>query len=471
MKKESITAIFVLVFLLTTTISAWGATLRVPSEHPTIETAITASINGDKILIDPGLYNEQIDFSGKQITVQGVAGATIEGGHRFHAITNNGMPLPTTSGFLIIDDTDDAYGDTLTINIQFSDYFEYDEPAINVTFTDSDLAGPTSYTLQEVVDAINMQSQNINTNDINGNTMNYQMASAYLDPATNTYKLKIHSRLTFTDTLEVTAMTTDSDTVITGSFFEEDNAISGVTITNGGSADTTAFVAASIELYYAKTSIAIINAPGGTGVTFDQGEGANSVLKNVIIKNSDTAISITDSSPMITNVTIVNNQDGIEAAGTSSPDISDCIVWDNSGDDLIGCSAQYSCIEDGDAGTGNISSDPCFVANSFENGYNYHLKSRARRWDLKDEIWVVDDVTSSCIDAGETTNPAGWLEPFPNAGVVNMGAYGGTDKASGSYFGGMDCSIKVAGDINGDCIINLKDFVLMADNWLVDNNP
>ena len=64
----------------------------------------------------------------------------------------------------------------------------------------------------------------------------------------------------------------------------------------------------------------------------------------------------------------------------SSPTITNCILWENS-DDLIGCSATYSCIQDGDAGEGNVSSYPYFV-----DRYNgdYSLLPR-----------------SPCIDAGD----------------------------------------------------------------------
>jgi hypothetical protein len=44
---------------------------------------------------------------------------------------------------------------------------------------------------------------------------------------------------------------------------------------------------------------------------------------------------------------------------------------------------------------------------------------------------VIDDVTSPCIDAGDPNTPIG-DELFPNGGVVNMGAYGGTAEASKS---------------------------------------
>jgi len=47
-----------------------------------------------------------------------------------------------------------------------------------------------------------------------------------------------------------------------------------------------------------------------------------------------------------------------------------------------------------------------------------------------------------------------------------MGAYGGTAEASKSYFGEPVCETIVAGDINGDCKVNLIDFAFMAFHWL-----
>jgi hypothetical protein len=60
---------------------------------------------------------------------------------------------------------------------------------------------------------------------------------------------------------------------------------------------------------------------------------------------------------------------------------------------------------------------------------DYHLKSQAGRWDPNSGEWVIDDVTSPCIDAGDPNTPVS-DEPEPNGGIVNMGAYGGTIEAS-----------------------------------------
>jgi hypothetical protein len=128
---------------------------------------------------------------------------------------------------------------------------------------------------------------------------------------------------------------------------------------------------------------------------------------------------------------------------------------------------------------GNIDADPCFAQAGYwdPNGTaedandnfwvdgDYHLKSQAGRWSPPVAEWVIDDVTSPCIDAGEPMTPIG-LEPFPNGGIINMGAYGGTAEASKSYFGEPLCETIVAGDVNGDCKVNFLDFRLMALHWL-----
>jgi len=156
------------------------------------------------------------------------------------------------------------------------------------------------------------------------------------------------------------------------------------------------------------------------------------------------------SNPIITNSTIVGNETeeayvgGIACFGGSAPIIT------------------YSDIQGGWPGEGNIDVDPCFA--DVASG-DYHLKSQAGRWEPNEGRWVMDEVTSPCIDAGDPMSPIG-LEPFPNGGIVNMGAYGGTVEASKSYFGEPPCETIVAGDVNGDCVIDFRDFCIMALHWM-----
>jgi len=103
-------------------------------------------------------------------------------------------------------------------------------------------------------------------------------------------------------------------------------------------------------------------------------------------------------------------------------------------------------------GDDNIDNDPFFVSYGYWADINnpnvivepfdpnaiwvdgdYHLKSKAGRWDPNNQTWILDDVTSPCIDAGDPNTPVG-DEPEPNGGVINMGAYGGTSEASKSDY-------------------------------------
>jgi hypothetical protein len=82
-------------------------------------------------------------------------------------------------------------------------------------------------------------------------------------------------------------------------------------------------------------------------------------------------------------------------------------------------------------GQDNINANPQFAA---ANNGDYHLKSRAGRWDVAGESWVPDNVTSPCVDTGDPNSPVAF-EPFPNGIIINMGAYGGTPEASKSPSG------------------------------------
>ena len=173
--------------------------------------------------------------------------------------------------------------------------------------------------------------------------------------------------------------------------------------------------------------------------------------------------------------------------------INNCILWDG-GDEISRShpstlTVTYSDVRGGMEGEGNIDADPCFA----DPGYwadaddpnifaepndpnavwvdgDYHLKSQAGRWDSAGESWIQDDVTSPCIDAGDPNSPIGH-EQFPNGGIINMGAYGGTVEASKSYFGKPVCETIIAGDINGDCKVDFDDLMILMNHWLEDHTP
>lgn len=197
------------------------------------------------------------------------------------------------------------------------------------------------------------------------------------------------------------------------------------------------------------------------------------------------------SSPIVINCIFTSNSaknygGGIYNVVYGSATLINCILWGNSaldGNEIAleyysSINVDYCDVQAGltgiyydssstiNWGAGNIDIDPNFV--DPENN-DYHLKSQAGHWDETTETWISDNYTSPCIDAGNPLTPIGW-EPYPNGGVVNMGAYGGTTEASKSYFGTPPCEEPIVGDNNGDCRVDMIDFGLMALHWLEDNN-
>ena len=242
-----------------------------------------------------------------------------------------------------------------------------------------------------------------------------------------------------------------------------------------------------------------------TGNSADQGGGVsnwggsptltNCILSGNLATNYGGAMCNYEATGKLLNCTFCNNRasDGAGVYNNIGPSprrelvITNCILWDGRtgifNTDGSEITVTYSSVQGGWPGEGNIDTDPCFADpgywdpnntpddrnDDFWVGGDYHLRSHAGRWDPKAQSWVKDDVTSPCINAGDPMSPIGH-EPFPNGGVINMGAYGGTGEASKSYFGEPVCETIVASDINGDCKVDFADFAIMALHWLEDNS-
>ena len=193
----------------------------------------------------------------------------------------------------------------------------------------------------------------------------------------------------------------------------------------------------------------------------------------------------------IRNNTIVENLgDGIESCNTV---VKNNIIAFNKLTGIYGpATNSYNCLWQNAGGNffnnfakiGDIYADPLFAANGVWDDNDtpgnltddawtagdYHLRSAAGRWVSTTESWVVDSVTSPCIDAGDPADEIVY-EPNPNGGRINQGAYGGSAQASRSSAGTGPlpkprCLHPPAMDFTGDCRVNLADFAVFAAQWL-----
>ncbi len=198
-----------------------------------------------------------------------------------------------------------------------------------------------------------------------------------------------------------------------------------------------------------------IESPDEYAVSFYSAEGPDSVLKNFVILHSDVGIFIAGSSPTIRNVTIAGNDFGIAAYAGARPVITNCILWDNRNGDLFGCTAQFSCIQQGLEGRGNIRENPLFADTA---AGDYHLMSEKGRYVAAYGLWAFDNQTSPCIDAGNPEDDVS-AERMPNGARIDMGAFGGTPQASLSRW-------PLAGDLDQDGVVDFKDLAILAETWL-----
>lgn len=254
--------------------------------------------------------------------------------------------------------------------------------------------------------------------------------------------------------------------------------------------------------YLTLTRCAILKNTGG--YYFGGGVYAghsSATLNNCVIARNTAAqggggvcSSYADAFVTISNCTIWGNSAGSECGGggvlcrNASATVTNSIVWGNTSakgreisvqDPASNLTIAYSNIAGGQSGVsveggctlnwgeGNIDINPLFTD---PNDDDYHLKSQAGRWtsassvepDPSSQTWIMDDVTSPCIDAGDPNSD--WsAELWPHGERINMGAYGGILQASRSLSDAGNIA-----DLNRDGIVDSADMRIMVDHWGTD---
>ena len=190
----------------------------------------------------------------------------------------------------------------------------------------------------------------------------------------------------------------------------------------------------------------------------------------------------------ITSNTIVGNRAGDQGGGLSrcAAVVRDNIIAANSaavaGGIYGACGNVYNAFWqniggnfDGGAasGPGDVVAAPLFVRDGYWDHMStadesddlwmdgdYHLKSQAGRWDPAQGCWMVDTVTSHCIDGGDPGST--WsAELWPHGQRINLGAYGGTPQASMSL-----SDLGSLADVDHDAQVGPADLSRLAGQWL-----
>jgi len=181
---------------------------------------------------------ETIDVDKVDMTKSGLGIETGSGGTTIQTDTSNGVDSASAGAWLTI--TDNA-ASTYSLDIQFTDADGDNEEALAVDLTT--VSGVATFTLNDVVDAINLVSQNLG-NDADGNNLEYTAAEAVLDSSSGKYVLKLSSRTSLADGVTATGTMDSGYTsgAVSGGFNETGGAslVDGTTAGNFDAADTSA---------------------------------------------------------------------------------------------------------------------------------------------------------------------------------------------------------------------------------------
>ncbi len=488
-------------FLLVVTGLAQAATIAVGPgaayDFDTIQAGIDAAVDGDTVLVAPGEYviTEPVTFRGKAITVKSEAG-------RDETTIRMGTPADTNRGSVVVFEINETAASVL-------EGFTITGGRGILVPSENAWAGGGIY-----FDASSGTVRNcaIVQNSVEGDGGGVTCRESPKVTLTNC----IISGNSASNSCGGVLCWKDSSMTMTDCTVRGNAANGTVSFVNGYGGGLVCYDNSSMTIN--NCTFGENSAGVGGGVLFNYG---SSVTMTDCVMTGNTAhgwggaIQCLHASAVLTNCVIARNSAGINHGGLlveasfagmrkdSSLVITNCTIWGNSAGEkesgvscLTGASATiknsiirenttaggseirlewdssilsiaYSNIAGGQSrasvkdstlnwGEGNIDADPLFAD---PNNGDFHLKSEAGRLDPNSESWVLDDVTSLCIDAGDPNSD--WsAELWPHGERINMGAYGGILQASRS----LSDAGNVA-DLNRDGIVDSADMRIMVDHW------
>jgi predicted outer membrane repeat protein len=436
--------------------------IHVPADYPTIQEAIDHCWNGDTVLVADGTYtgpgNRDVEFKGKAITVRS------ENGPQSCILDCRGSEQDPHRGFYFHHrETEASVLDGFTVT---GGYRQGDSSNGMVCRGGAILCNTSSPTIRNCVlrDSSAAYGGGL---CVYGDSEVIIVGCVFTDNAATWGGGVFGNDGTILDLMDCTFTRNRADSYYGGFFCGYSNARATLTrclfqensATYGGGA----VACGDSEVTIAQCRF-VNNAVGGQ--SWCRGAGIMASNSEVVVVGSIFSGNKSDgygavfynytSRVSLTNCTFAGNAalDGRAVAfygnaeRTARLEATNCIVRDGGSEwfsegDAPDIRIDYSNIEGGYPGQGNIDADPCFVNAGYWDRHevrgapttevwvdgDYHLLSQGGYWDPAAQTWIAAPVTSPCIDAGDPNDPVG-SEPEPNGGRINMGAYGGTEEAS-----------------------------------------
>lgn len=374
-----------------------GGRLFVPSQYETIQEAIDASEDGDEIIVSPGVYNENINFGGKNIILRSiepknpsvVSNTIIDGSHNVWGgsiVTFSGTECGACvlSGFTITNGRGTygcgggILGNGTQATIQYNIISE--NWATSYSLPSSGFGGGI-YDCDGII-----QFNTITQNHASGNEGFARGGGLYRCDGTIQYNIISY------------------------------NSAGGLVwpgACGGGLSDCHGTIQHNIISYNSVPRFApgTIPVPDWPPAGLFSGGGLSRC--NGTIQNNTIVENVAHSGGGLSNCT------GL---------IRNCIIWGNKNEQIYGSVADvhYSDIEGGYSGTGSIDADPCFVQPSY-----WDLNGTPT--DANDDFWIEGDYhllpDSPCIDTGDPNYVAEPNEtdldgkPRIIGSRIDMGAY------------------------------------------------